>query len=170
MGTNSLAKLLDSHAPALVLFAKQWCTVPEDVVQEAFIKLFAQTTTPDNPVAWLYRVVRNRAINEARADRRRKRREQRVASESETWFVPPDTNGVDAEEATRALRNLPVEQREVIVAHVWGGLTFQEIARTVRCSSSTAHRRYLAGIESLRDRLESTCQTTPTPTFREDLS
>ncbi len=164
MGTNSLAKLLDSHGPALVLFARQWCTVPEDVVQEAFVKLYAQTTPPDNPVAWLYRVVRNRAINEARADRRRKRREQRVATESQTWFVPAETNGVDTEEATRALQMLPVEQREVIVAHVWGGLTFQQIAKTVRCSSSTAHRRYLAGLASLRDRLNTTCQTTPTDT------
>ena len=36
---------------------------PEDVVQEAFLLLVRQVVAPDNPVGWMYRVVRNRAIN-----------------------------------------------------------------------------------------------------------
>jgi RNA polymerase sigma-70 factor (ECF subfamily) len=55
--------------------------------------------------------------------------------------------------ATVALQGLPAEQREVIVAHLWGGLTFEQIAGLVGASSSTAHRWYLAGLAALRDRL-----------------
>ena len=41
------------------------------------------------------------------------------------------------------------EQREVIVARHWGGLSFEQIAEVVGCSASTAFRRYAAGVEEL---------------------
>jgi DNA-directed RNA polymerase specialized sigma24 family protein len=52
---------------------------------------------------------------------------------------------------------LPVEQREVIVAHLWGGLTFEQIGELIDASSSTAHRWYLAGLVTLRERLGVIC-------------
>ena len=61
VGPELLGRLVDENAAALVLYARQWCSAPEDVVQEAFLKLAAQKPAPDNPVAWLYRVVRNAA-------------------------------------------------------------------------------------------------------------
>ena len=71
MTPRQLAELIATHAAALVLFARQWCAAAEDVVQEAFIKLAAQRTAPDNPVGWLYRVVRNGALGANRSARRR---------------------------------------------------------------------------------------------------
>ena len=59
MAPDFLSQLLDNHSAALVLYARQWCVVPEDVVQEAFLKLATQRSPPEQPVAWLYRVVRN---------------------------------------------------------------------------------------------------------------
>ena len=49
------------------------------------------------------------------------------------------------------------EQREVIVAHHWGGLSFEQIAAVAGCSASTAFRRYTAGVEELRKQLGVTC-------------
>ncbi|MGA9923590.1 MAG: RNA polymerase sigma factor, partial [Isosphaeraceae bacterium] len=63
MDPDLLGNLLDQHAAALELFARQWCDVPEDVVQDAFLKLAAQRALPDNPAARLFRVVRNGAID-----------------------------------------------------------------------------------------------------------
>jgi hypothetical protein len=37
MDPDLLGNLLDQHAAALELFARQWCDVPEDVVQDAFL-------------------------------------------------------------------------------------------------------------------------------------
>lgn len=54
--------LFDEHAGALVLFARQWCDTPDDIVQDAFMALARQTVVPDRLVPWLYRVVRNGAI------------------------------------------------------------------------------------------------------------
>ncbi len=154
MGPEQLTALINRHAPALVLYARQWCAVPEDVVQGAFLKLARQQTTPENLVPWLYRVVRNGAIDASRAARRRQKYETRAAERTPGWFQPPDDpTGLDAHAAAVALAELPLEIREIMVAHLWGGLTFEQIAENVGGSPSTAYRRFATGLEMLRERL-----------------
>jgi RNA polymerase sigma-70 factor (ECF subfamily) len=157
MSPELLAQLVDEHAAALVLFARQWCAAPEDIVQQAFLKLVAQGTPPVRPVPWLYRVVRNEAISAMRAAKRRQRHESLAAAQAPAWFVPTQTTGLDVEEATRALQTLQVEQREIIVAHLWGGLTFEQIGELTGTSASTSHRSYIAGLSALRERLGVSC-------------
>jgi RNA polymerase sigma-70 factor (ECF subfamily) len=161
MDSDWLGGLVDRYAAALELYARQWCHAPEDVVQEAFLKLVAQRPRPDQPAAWLFRVVRNRALNAALAARRRRRHEAEAAIEAASWFQSasessrPDS--LDAEAASEALRSLPLEQREAIIARLWGGLTFEEIGELSGCSSSKAHRQYAAGLVAIRERLGVTC-------------
>jgi RNA polymerase sigma-70 factor (ECF subfamily) len=157
---ETLGRLYRQHAPALRLFARQWAAA-EDVVQEAFLKLARQVPPPEQPLPWLYTVVRNEALAARRGDARRRQREVRAGA-AEAWFVRADDR-LDAAEATRALAELHLELREVVVARVWGGLTFDEIARLVGCSLPTAHRRYQAGLTQLHARLEGRCTPTPPP-------
>src|SRR4051794_24262788 len=156
MNPTDLARLIDAHAAPLVLYARQWCGTPEDVVQEAFLKLVRQKRPPADIGAWLYRVVRNGALDAAKSARRRQRRES-VAARPGRWFVEPEVDGLDAGTAVAALERLVPEQREAIVAHHWGGLSFEQIATVVGCSASTAFRRYTAGVEELRKHLGETC-------------
>jgi RNA polymerase sigma-70 factor (ECF subfamily) len=166
MDSDELGRLIDRHAAALELYARQWCDAPEDVVQEAFLKLAGQGGLPENPAAWLFRVVRNGAINAGTAARRRRRREFEAAAGARTWFraeheaTHPDAP--DPEAATAELKALPLEQREAIVAHLWGGLTFEQIAEVSGISSSTAHRHYRAGLIALRERLGVSCHKSRT--------
>lgn len=164
MGWELLARLMDEHAAALTLYARQWCAAPEDVVQEAFLKFARQDPAPRQPAAWLYKVVRHSALSANRAAQRRKRHEAAAAAGAPTWFAAPEGEGIDAEAATLALQTLPPEQREVIVARVWGGLTFEQIAEIAGISTSTAHRWYLAGLAAMRQTLRVPCpnqSTTP---------
>jgi RNA polymerase sigma factor (sigma-70 family) len=156
MTPAEVARLVDTQLAPLVLYARQWCDAPEDVVQEAFIKLVRQNRPPDDTVAWLYRVVRNGALDAAKMMRRRQRRES-AAARRVPWFVEPEVDGLDAETAVAALKRLAPEQREIIVARHWGGLSFEQIALVVGCSASTAFRRYTAGVEDLRDQLGVIC-------------
>lgn len=160
MDPEWLGRLIDRHADALGLYARQWCEAPEDVVQEAFLKLSAQRRPPADPPAWLFRVVRNGAINAGTAARRRHRHEA-AAARPPAWFElgPAADRGesIDPETAARELRALPIEQREVIVARLWGGLTFDQIAGLSGGSSSTAHRLYQSGLSALRERLGVSC-------------
>jgi RNA polymerase sigma-70 factor (ECF subfamily) len=150
-----LGRLFDEHAAGLVLYARQWCDEPEDVVQEAFARLAGQRRVPERVVPWLYRVVRNGAVSASRRARRRRRREERVSS-GEAWFAAADDR-IDAVAATRLLAGLDPEVREILVARVWGGLTFEEIARLQGCPLTTAFRRYRAGLARLQERLERPC-------------
>jgi RNA polymerase sigma-70 factor (ECF subfamily) len=144
----------------LVLFARQFCASPEDVVQEAFVQFARQRCIPDQPVAWLYRVVRNGAVSAARGEQRRRKHEAVAAQRKVAWFVPAEAARLDAETAADALRDLPLAEREIIVAHLWGGLTFQQIGELVGHSAATAYRRYEAGLNVLRTRLNES----PSPT------
>ena len=160
MGPEPLAELVDRHAAALVLYARQWCSTPDDVVQTAFLKLARQRTAPDNPAAWLYKVVRNGAIDAARAARRRQKYEAKAAEHAPAWFEPADDpTGLDGRTVTAAMKALPDEIRAILVAHLWGGLTFEDIAAALGGSASTCYRRYAAGLQLLRERLNVPCPT-----------
>jgi RNA polymerase sigma-70 factor (ECF subfamily) len=157
---DTLGRLYRRHAPALRLYARQWPGAADDAVQEAFLQLARQAAPPREVLPWLYRVVRNAALAAGRADARRRRRES-AAGAPEAWFSRADDR-LDAAEAAGRLAELPLEQREVIVARLWGGLTFDEVAKVVGCSLPTAHRRYQAGLAELQRRLEGRWSRTTT--------
>ncbi|MCA9093805.1 MAG: sigma-70 family RNA polymerase sigma factor [Planctomycetaceae bacterium] len=154
---DELGMLLDRHGAALELFARQWTESAADVVQDAFVKLAGQSKPPEQVVGWLYRVVRNGAIAVARSESRRKRHESTGAELRPNWFTASPEDRIDGDAASRALSALPQAQREVIVARLWGGLSFQEIADLLELSSSTAHRYYEAGLTTLREELGEIC-------------
>jgi RNA polymerase sigma-70 factor (ECF subfamily) len=153
---DRLARLLDQHAAALALFAAQWSDAADDCVQEALIRLAGQMTWPDNAVAWLYRVVRNQAINHARSGDRRRRHEA-LAARLRQEASDENESPVDASALAAALDGLEAGQREVLVAKVWGKLTLEQIAEVVGSSKSAVHRRYEAALAALREKLGVTC-------------
>ena len=148
MDATQLALWLDRLGAALVLYARQWCDCPDDVVQEAFLRLAA--ADPENVPAWLHRVVRHAALDAARAARRRRTHETAAAR---PLFVPV-ADDPDGEAIERAIQALPADLREPLVAHLWGGLPFSDIGPLVGTSPATAHRRYREALELLRTQLE----------------
>lgn len=155
---DRLARLLDEHGPALGLFAAQWSDSPDDCVQEALIRLAGQAAWPDNAAAWLYRVVRNQAISQARSGDRRRRHEAiaaRLRSDSS-----PAGSELDVNVLAAALEALEPGLREVLVAKVWGRLTLEEIAAALGGSKSSIHRRYELALSALRTSLGVSCKTT----------
>ena len=149
-----LGELIDRHGASLALYAAQWTTAADDCVQEALVALAAQHPTPDHPLAWLYSVVRRRAINQARSDRRRH------ANEQQAWQLrlQSRTNSGDSHELLDAVALLPDDQRELVVLRTWGGLTFDEAAEVLGTSSSTLHRRYHEALDRLRQVWEIPCE------------
>ena len=161
LDAQQLAELLDRYGATLKLYARQWCTAPDDVVQQAFIDLAACHTVPANPAAWLFAVVRRRAISRARSERRR---QQHEATAGQQWFVRKREQHEAVAFAIEALAELPLADREVVIAHLWGRLTFAEIARLIGISVSTAQRHYEVAIDQLRERMtERTTAPCPKP-------
>jgi RNA polymerase sigma factor (sigma-70 family) len=155
VGPDFLTRLVHEHSAALVLYARQGCRAPEDVVQEAFLQLMRQAVAPSNVVAWLHRVVRNEAINASRSESRRLRHE--VSRPDRSWFTPSMGESLDAAAAGEALQHLTIEERETIVLRIWSKLSFEEIAELTNTSKSTAHRRFETGLAAMRARMGVTC-------------
>ena len=165
MGTNDLERLtriVAERAAALGLYARQWvdAATAEDVVQEALTALLGEPSSPANPVGWIYRVVRNAAIDAARSASRRRWRERAVAAERREWFEARPDAMLDAKVAEQALSELSAEHREVVVLRIWGQLGFAEIAEVMQIAVSTAHDRYGSALKELRHRLEKPCENT----------
>ena len=104
-----------------------------------------------------------RARSAARSERRRRHHEADAAARRPAWFAPKENAALDGETAAAALETLPIEEREVVVAHLWGGLSFGQIGRMAGVSTSTAHRRYLKALSALRERLHVPCPNPSNP-------
>ena len=153
---DEFAGWFDAHAGAMVLYARQWldADAARDVVQDVFIRL-ASRRRPDNVRAWLFRSVRNAALNEIRSRRRRNDRQERVGQGKAAWFEPRPDEAMDAEAAQRALAELDQPLREVVLLRLWGGMTLMEIAQAVGAPVSTVHARYESALKLLRKRLDA---------------
>jgi RNA polymerase sigma factor (sigma-70 family) len=156
---QALARLVCDHAAALALYARQWAAASaEDVVQEALTALLTEKRRPDDPIAWMYRAVRNRAIDYARADSSRRRREANLARERGEWFEPKVDAVLDAQVAEAALQQLDADHREIVIMRIWGQLGFAQIAQIAGVSVSTVHGRYEAALQKIRNILEKSCE------------
>jgi RNA polymerase sigma-70 factor (ECF subfamily) len=148
---------LDQHGAALLLFARQ--RVPsradaEDVVQEAFVHFWRTRQRAADPAAYLYRCVKNCALDWQRGRKRQRRREVAVARpEAETLFDGPLEEGERRSAIEAVLLNLPESQREVVVAKIWGCLSFPQIAEALQISPNTAASRYRYALAKLREQL-----------------
>lgn len=154
---QEITVLAADHFASLTLFARQWNAVDaEDIVQTVFLSLIQENHKrgrPENPTAWLYRSVRNEAVNRWRSDRRRKNREENHARPNVPTFQKKGDSSLDALEVADALDRLPSEKREIVLLRIWGGLSFDEIAGAVEKSRSTVFRLYRDGLEAMKTRL-----------------
>lgn len=127
------------------------------------VELAALPAKPENSVAWLYRVVRHRALNNLRSQARRAAREKDVARSDACQMDPSINMQEDDERAriTNVLDGLSAEQRELVVLRIWSGLGWREIEDLTGVPSSTAHRRYTAALETMKRQLETKCPTNP---------
>lgn len=155
-----LSRLLDQHSAALVLYAQQLCASPEDVVQEAFIRLMQERPAPVNVTGWLYRVVRNGAISQSRSEGRRTKYEAAAAENRPAWFQSSNDEALDSVTIVAAMRSMPAHMREVIVLRLWSGLSFDGIGELLEKPTSTVHRWYEMGIAELRSKWSETCPNT----------
>lgn len=148
---DQLAKAWEEYSDRLLLIARSFGDSGEDAVQEAFLALARQPRLPDEPLAWMAKVARNQVLQWNRSQQRRSlRHAYRVV---EIWLEPNDVHAfIDVADVTAAIKQLPQGLAEVVTMHLWGQLTFEQIADVVGSSRSTVHRRYAEAIQILRRR------------------
>jgi len=152
LSAEDVRRLYDQHGPALVAYARGFApdtAAAEDAVHKVFLRLLsAELTMPDVPVAYVYRAVRNAALNARRSSRR-----LAELDPQNSFFRHRGGNQEAALALERALAELPEEQREVVVMRVWSGLTLEEIAAAADTPLNTIASRYRYALEKLREKL-----------------
>ena len=135
----------------------------QDVLQETMLRIWKsyasgsskQCPPPAMPLA--YTALRHAAIDLARKNTRRTRREQGsdyLVSEDDPavdWF---GTAALEQKEKSvvlqQAIEELPDNFREVLILKIWGELTFAEISNALEIPANTAASRYRYAIKALR--------------------
>lgn len=156
--SDELGQLIDRHSAALALYSRNWLASGDDIVQDAFCALVAQSTRPDDVLAWLYCVVRRRSLNAARSERRRRRHEHAASQQRPSEFQPSSESELDSQLVQQALQQIDEREREAIVLRVWSGLTFEQMSEVMNVSVSTAQRRYEAALVSLKLKMSPSWQ------------
>jgi RNA polymerase sigma-70 factor, ECF subfamily len=145
--------LYEQHGAALLAYAislLQDRAASEDVLQQVFLKLLgSRVAINGQPLNYLYRAIRNTALNYRRSQSR-----QAAFSSNGHWLESPA--GLEEVGLTlqSALQELPAEQREIIVLRVWGEMTFEEAAAALGIPANTAASRYRYGLAKLKERLQ----------------
>lgn len=155
----TLSEIWDVHADRLLLIARSIDSAAEDAVQEAFVALACQPELPEDPLAWLVRVTRNQLLQWQRGKRRREARETQHPAPN--WFdcdILRVQRQLDATEVTRALQGLESPDREIIVMHLWGEMTFDAISEVIGSSKASTHRAYQRGLSQLKKQFPSSTE------------
>ncbi len=117
MKSEEIANLLEQYGSKLILYARQWSSSPEDIVHDAFLQLiqlqFPPAVPPDNPIAWLFRVVRNRALDQCKLQQRRREREQIHALERQNEPSPSSQFLEDYSFSSDPWQGIPEEQKGI---------------------------------------------------------
>ena len=168
----NLSEWYDSHAAALVLYARQIApdAAAEDIVQDVFVRLLGGhacrlaggSSRPRNVKAWLYRSVRNAAFSALRSGRRRRMRERRGAQGRPEAFQSRPDDLIDARQAEALLAALPLDQREAVLLRIWSDLTFQEISEVTATPVTTVFRRFGEALAAIRKGMHRSCPSEKT--------
>lgn len=130
----------------------------EDAIHEAFSRLLRMGRMPDDLKVYVFRAVRNAAIDQVT----RFRKLGDVHSNNGAVAIFESHDG-PADSASKrefqsrletAIASLPEPQRDAVVFHLYGELTFKEIARLQGVPDSTVAARYYRALEKLRAELK----------------
>jgi RNA polymerase sigma-70 factor (ECF subfamily) len=152
LGREEVQTFYQEHGSALLLYA---CSLldrkhaAEDVLHLVFMKLLEQNTMPEEPRPYLLRAVRNAALNVMRQESK-----DVDVTDIEPWFEAPPQDHAANVTLKSELMQISVEQRQVLVMHIWGGLSFEEIGRVLDIPANTSASRYRYAIQRLRDRMQ----------------
>jgi RNA polymerase sigma-70 factor (ECF subfamily) len=153
---SELEKLFDQYGQALYTCALSVTGCPgfaEDAVQEAFFRVFRLGVKPDNFKAYVFRSVRNIAIDQLRRNSKLVEMNQDFIFDS----AGPDDD-LEAKElkhkVAQVLQMLSADERETIVQHLYGGLTFREISEIRGDPVGTVASWYRRGLARMKAHLE----------------
>jgi RNA polymerase sigma-70 factor (ECF subfamily) len=128
----------------------------EDILQDSFITAFTRLGELQNRNvfgSWLKRIVINNCIS---LERKRKIAFEDIDEEKHGEIQELDPGGYELDSAVlhRAIRELPIKGRTVLVLRALEGYSHKEIAETLDISVSTSKTQYSRALSMLNKKLK----------------
>ena len=126
--------LVDRYRPRLLAFCRNMMRSSEDaedVLQEVFVNAYRAIRADDRPIAakaWLYRIARNRCLNELRRNTATGVESMDVFETSGPTAVETVERREHIEEIVVDVKRLPEQQRAALLLREMEGLPYQSIA------------------------------------------
>ena len=159
--TEALCQIYEKYECAMLTVAAGLLDdlgAAEDIVHDVFVALAEaphRLRLSGSLRSYLTTCVANRARDRLRARKRQLRHSGEIPTADNNDATPLCELVRDEQwrRLAEMLAQLPYEQREVVLLHLRGGLTFRAIADSVGVSINTAQSRYRYGIDKLRSLL-----------------
>jgi RNA polymerase sigma factor (sigma-70 family) len=126
--------LVDRYRPRLLAFCRNMMRSSEDaedVLQEVFVNAYRAMRADDRPIqakAWLYRIARNRCLNELRRNTAASVESMDVFETNEPTASETIERREHIEEIVTDVKRLPEQQRAALLLREMEGLPYQQIA------------------------------------------
>jgi RNA polymerase sigma-70 factor, ECF subfamily len=159
-GEPGLRLAWHAHADELFGYARKALgdsAAAEEALQETFLRAWraADRYDPERPLRpWLFAILRNVVIDEARARGVRPVPHDSGLTEATTDLVDPLEQALDSWLIEEALRRIRPEHRTVIVETYYRGRPYAEVAADLGIPEGTARSRAFYGLRALRLALE----------------
>lgn len=148
----------ERHYPQLFGFVLKHTedqSLAEDLVQQAFVKLWQKRSSIDSVLAfkaYLFTTARNLVIDEYR--RKLAEQEAQVVFQELTLSTPSDeAHQTILREVYAAIAALPPGRRSIFEMHKLEGRSHREIAEALSISVSTVEKQMVAALKTLREKL-----------------
>lgn len=132
----------------------------DDVAQEAFVKVHGSLSTFRGDAAfgtWLFRIVKNCALNRLRQRKRNQKRDVELAiADTEMVFINAGIARVEDSRlyVERALHELPTLQRAVVMLRHINGLSTRQVSKILDCSEGTVKTHLQRGLKKMKEKLQ----------------
>lgn len=143
---QAFARLYAQHYPAVRAFCARrvGLSEAEEVTAEVFLVAWRKWPDPAAPgLPWLYATARHVIGNHLRGQRRRDEAVQHLLRETSPRTASNGTaeDGVERIAAARALLSLREQDRTVLLAVAWDGLSTTDLATALGCTAAAAYVR-----------------------------
>jgi RNA polymerase sigma-70 factor, ECF subfamily len=172
MGDTTLPAYMDGlYAYAMVLSRNP--AMAADLVQESYLRALKgkESLRPDSNVkSWLFTILRNIWLNQLRHERAGPKlaeldSDENLADVSIAASEDPHdlyVRNLQREQVRAAIRQLPIEFREIIILREYEELSYSEIANVLQCPMGTVMSRLARARSRLGDLLSISRETLPT--------
>lgn len=160
---DAFCDLARSYQQRVYLAARSFCATAEDaedLSQEVWLRVYRslpQFRGDSGFYTWVRQIMLHTFLNVRRASGREPCAAAPELSQSDLAFDSDaerkTVNRLLAGQAIRALQEMPEQQRMIVILKHVEGMTYEEIARALRCSTGSVKKALFRAIQKLRARM-----------------